>query len=82
MTFGSSVSEYVDTIEAIRAIPEIDLGDAAGSKLAIVVDSESNCRDHEIWNTLLHLPGVIDLAIALVAFDEDEETNQHDAIRN
>lgn len=82
VTFRSSVTEHSETVEAIRAIPEIGLGDAAGSKLAIVVDSATKRRDQEIWNTLRQLSGVIDLAVAMVAFDEDAETNNQDAIRN
>lgn len=54
-------------------LPEIDIGESAGSKLAIVIDSETKCRDQEIWNTLQQLPGVIDIAVAMVAFDEDDQ---------
>lgn len=82
VTFGSSVTEHADAIETIRAIPEIDLGDASGSKLAFVVDSETKRRDQEIWNTVQQLPGVIDLAVAMVAFDENDQTEKHDATRN
>ncbi|TWT84652.1 hypothetical protein CA13_61320 [Planctomycetes bacterium CA13] len=82
VTFGSSVAEHADSIESIAAIPEIDLGESAGSKLAIVVDSETKRRDQEIWNTVQQLPGVIDLAVAMVAFDETAETNKLDSIRN
>ncbi|WDQ17105.1 hypothetical protein [Rhodopirellula sp. P2] len=73
VTFASSVEEHISTIESITNIPEIDLGQACGSKLAIVVDSETKTRDQEIWNAVRDLPGVIDLAVAMVAFDEDTE---------
>ena len=76
VTFRSAVKEHWDTVEALRAIPEIDIGEAAGSKVAIVIDSETKRRDQEIWNTVQQLPGVIDLAVAMVAFDEDDQTNQ------
>ncbi|WP_235033173.1 hypothetical protein [Rubripirellula obstinata] len=84
MTFRSSVMEHSDTIKAIGDIPEIELGDAAGSKLAIMIDSATKRRDQQIWNTLQQLPGVTDLAVAMVAFDgelpigsnpDDEKTN-------
>lgn len=72
VTFRSSVKEQVDSVDALRAFPEIDIGEAAGNKLAIVIDSESKRRDQEIWNTLQQLPGVIDVAVAMVAFAEDD----------
>lgn len=82
VTFRSSVAEHADSIERIAAIPEIDVGESAGSKLAIVVDSETKRRDQEIWDSVQQMPGVVDLAVAMVAFDEDAETDKHDAIRN
>lgn len=82
VTFRSAVTDHSDTLEAIRAIPEINIGDVVGSKLAIVIDSKTRRRDQEIWNALQQLPGVIDLAVAMVAFDEYDETTDQDAIRN
>ncbi len=82
VTFQSSVAEHGRTVESIGKIPEVDLGESAGSKLAIVIDSKTKRRDQEIWNAVQQLPGVIDLAVAMVAFDEDAETNQPDAVRN
>lgn len=72
VTFQSPVTEHSEAVEALRMIPEIDIGESAGSKLAIVIDSETKLRDQEIWNTVQQLPGVIDLAVAMVAFDEDD----------
>ena len=73
VTFRSSVAEHPEAVEALRMMPEIDIGESAGSKLAIVIDSETACRDREIWNSVQELPGVIDLAVAMVAFDEDDQ---------
>lgn len=82
ITFESSVAEHPAALESLRELPEVEIGDAGGSKLAIVVDSPDKRRDQEIWNTVRELPGVVDLAVAMVAFDEDAETDKHDAIRN
>lgn len=73
VTFQSSITEHSEAVEALRTIPEIDIGESGGSKLAIVIDSETQRRDQEIWNTIQQLPGVIDLAVAMVAFDEDDD---------
>lgn len=75
VTFRSPVTEHAEAVEALRMIPEIDIGEWAGSKLAIVIDTETKRRDQEIWNTVQQLPGVIDLAVAMVAFDEDDQAN-------
>ena len=82
VTFRSSATEHSDAIEAIRAIPEVTVGESAGSKLAIVVDSPTQPRDQEVWNAVRRLPGVIDLAVALIAFDEVDDASEQDAIRN
>lgn len=75
VTFQSAVTEHAEAVEALRMISEIDIGESAGSKLAIVIDTETKRRDQEIWNTVQQLPGVIDLAVAMVAFDEDDQAN-------
>lgn len=72
VTLDAPVANHSEAIEALKAIPEIEVGETAGSKLAIVVDSATKRRDQEVWNTVRDLPGVIDLAVALVAFDEDD----------
>ncbi len=73
VTFASSVEDHADAVESLAKIPEIELGQVSGSKLAIVVDSETKNRDREIWNAARDLPGVIGLAVAMVAFDEEKE---------
>lgn len=82
ITFDSPVKNHTATIESLRGIPEIEIGNAGGSKLAIVVDSESKQRDQEIWFAVRDLPGVIDLAVAMVAFDEDSEQGNNETFRN
>jgi nitrate reductase NapAB chaperone NapD len=75
VTFQSSVTEHAEAVESLKMIAEIDIGESAGSKLAIVIDSETKRRDQEIWDMVQQLPGVIDLAVAMVAFDEDDQAN-------
>lgn len=75
VTFESPVDHHWATVQRLRETVEIEVGNAGGSKLAIVVDSENKRRDQEIWNMVRDLPGVIDLAVALVAFDEETDDN-------
>lgn len=74
VTFHSSVENNSHALDVLRSLPEIELGVARGSKLAIVVDSETKARDQELWYAIRALPGVIDLAVAMIAFDSDEDS--------
>ncbi len=67
VTFVSAVTQHAASVDALRSIPEVEVGPAGGSKLALVVDSLSTERDQEIWAMVQQLPGVIDVALALVA---------------
>lgn len=71
VTFNSPVADHADAVAAFGAIPEVEIGESGGSKLAIVIDSADKDRDQEIWNTVRQSPGVIDVAIAMIAFDEE-----------
>ncbi|EMI53971.1 hypothetical protein [Rhodopirellula sallentina] len=78
LTFDSPVEQNQEALDAIKAIPEIDLGQANDRKLAIVVDSDDTIRDREIWDTLQQITSVTNVAIAMVAFDsecEEEASN-------
>lgn len=81
VTFNSPVDQHSAAIDVLRAIPEIEIGRAGGSKLAIVVESKNKRRDQEIWNTVRELPGVIDLAVAMVACDEDNAGGENGSPR-
>ena len=60
LTFRSPIRDHAGDLAALRSIPEVEVGQAAESKLAIVVDSTSACRDQEIWSQLWQLPNVVD----------------------
>lgn len=73
VTLESPVALNTKTVDALRDIPEVEIGSVAGNKLAIAIDSSDNQRDREIWEMVRQLPGVADVAVAMVAFDEDVE---------
>ncbi len=75
VTFRSPVDEHSEAIQSLRSIREIEIGPAAGNKQAIVIDSETKRRDQEIWEAVRLLPGVMDVAVAMVAFDEDDQAH-------
>ena len=73
ITFNAPVESQTQAIGSLRSTTEVELGEACGSKLAIVVDSKDKARDQEIWEMIRELPGVIDLAVAMVAFDDQRQ---------
>jgi nitrate reductase NapAB chaperone NapD len=71
VTFQSPVKNHLASVRKLQEIPEIEIGESGGSKLAIAIDSISSDRDKEIWNAVQALPGVIDVAVVMVAFDDE-----------
>ncbi len=61
---------FPGTLEALRAHAAIEVGEMTDSNIAIVVESTSDKHDQEIWQWVQELPGVIDIRIAFVGFDE------------
>ncbi len=72
VTFNTPVDQHRETIELLENVPEIETGDFKDGKLAIVVDSQTRQRDQEIWDWVRQMPGVIDLAVAFVGFDDGQ----------
>ncbi len=79
VTFESSAGDHPEAIDLIRAIPEVEIGASHGCKLAIVVDSSDRRRDQEIWNMVQELPGVSSIAVAMVAFDDDDRNSKNES---
>ncbi|MDG2223621.1 MAG: chaperone NapD [Rubripirellula sp.] len=71
ITFDSPVDQCTEAIDALNAMTEVEIGNQAEHKLAIVVETESKEHDRKIWESVQQLPQVTDVAIAMVAFDEE-----------
>ena len=69
ITFETEVSQHQATVEQLRARSAIEIGEASGPKLAIVVDSQSSAEDQEIWHWVHGLPGVAGVEVAFVGFE-------------
>jgi nitrate reductase NapAB chaperone NapD len=59
-------------VEQLFDHPNITVGERSGDRVAIAVDSNSKDHDADIWNWLSNLPGVIDIKIAFVGFDDEQ----------
>jgi nitrate reductase NapAB chaperone NapD len=72
ITFSSDIAHHGETMEQLAGEPAIEIGDAVGPKLAIVVDSDTRDHDREIWNWVRNLPGIAMVDVAFVGFEETE----------
>lgn len=50
----------------------ITVGERSVDRIAIVVDSDSKDHDDDIWSWLSNLPGVSEIKIAFVGFDDEQ----------
>lgn len=71
ITFSSDIADHGRIVEQLAGEPAIDIGEAQGAKLAIVVDTDSRERDREIWHWVRDLPGVAMVDVAFVGFEEE-----------
>ena len=60
-----------ETISKLSAHPAVEVGDVSANRAAIVVESKSKRDDQEVWNWVQGLPGVTDIQIAFVGFDDE-----------
>ena len=72
ITFSSDIADHGKIVEQLSVEPGIEIGDAVGPKLAIVVDTDTRDRDREIWQWVRDLPGVAMVDVAFVGFEETE----------
>lgn len=72
VTFVASHTTPETLIQALEKIPEIEVGEFDEHRIAMVVDSETRQRDQEIWDAVQQLPGVSDINVAFVGFDDAE----------
>ena len=76
LTFEHASEDRLATIDQLRAHPEIEVGAHDEYKCAIVVASESPDEDKKISQWVHNLPGVADVQITFIGFDEpDAETD-------
>jgi nitrate reductase NapAB chaperone NapD len=70
IVFDSSEAMSDLAVEQLASHPSIVVGERDGDRVAIVVDSASKDHDVEIWEWIASLPGVSDIKIAFVGFDD------------
>lgn len=70
VVFESSEALSDQVLQQLFEHTAIEVGKRELDRVAIVVDSTSQDHDRQIWEWLQVLPGVSDIKIAFVGFDE------------
>jgi nitrate reductase NapAB chaperone NapD len=81
LVFESAEALNDQALERLRSQPCISVGPRENEKVAIVVDSISKEHDIEIWNEIRDIPGVVDIRIAFVGFDDLIEDSEPELTR-
>lgn len=74
LTFDHAFDQQDDTINLLNAEPTVEVGAHNQQKCAIVIDSPSKAHDQKLFAWVQNLPGVADVQITFVGFD-DEQSN-------
>jgi nitrate reductase NapAB chaperone NapD len=59
-------------VERLINHPNITVGERSDDRIAIVVDSDSKNHDDDILDWLRNLPGVSEIKLAFVGFDDEQ----------
>lgn len=78
VAFDGPAEQYECSISELQCHPNIEVGEIAANKCAIVLETLFKQQDLDVWQWMHELPGVIDILIAFVGFD-DEIENRIDA---
>ena len=73
VVFESSEAMNDLVVEQLASHASIVVGERDHDRVAIVVDSVSKDHDVEVWEWISSLPGVNDIKIAFVGFDDDDD---------
>lgn len=83
ITLDGSPEDDDQTIAHLKAESAIEIGVRSGHKCAIVIDSPSKDADQKLFTWVRDLPGVADVQVAFVGFDDspdDASTDQHSTL--
>jgi nitrate reductase NapAB chaperone NapD len=70
VVFDSSVALDDRALEQLAEHPSITLGERGDDRIAIVIDTACKEQDIEVWDWLAKIPGVSEIKIAFVGFDD------------
>ncbi|GAA4443507.1 hypothetical protein GCM10023156_00650 [Novipirellula rosea] len=76
VTLSDNDTERANALNSLRRDPRIELGISEpeqrhAMRIPIVVDTQSNDEDKQVWQWLNELTGVVFVDVALVGFESD-----------
>ncbi|MCA9217076.1 MAG: hypothetical protein KDB27_28605 [Planctomycetales bacterium] len=63
-----------EALQEIRCEPRIIMGTLKDNRLAIVLDTDSQAEDQQLWNWLEALPGVVLVEVAFIGFETKQDS--------
>lgn len=70
ITWDGPLDAHAASLAELRRHPAIEVGQLGDFQCAIVVDTTDPAEDRQVWDWLQALPGVAQVQIAFVGFDE------------
>ena len=70
ITLADDAARRDAALAALRDHAAIDLGPQTGSRVPIVVETASDDEDRQVWEWLQSLPGVMQVDVAMIHFEE------------
>lgn len=76
VTLCSDDSRCQETLAALQSHEGIQLGPRQDDRLALVLETPDSQSDRQVWEWLQSLPGVVQIEIAVIHFDEGISTER------
>lgn len=78
VTLCSDDSRCHETLAALQSHEGIQLGPREDDRLALVLETPDSQSDRQVWEWLQSLPGVVQIEIAVIHFDEGISTEREE----
>jgi len=73
LTLSRESAQRDGTVAALRTDDRVTLGDLAGSRLPVVLETDSRGEDKACWEAVTRLPGVLHAELAYADFSDLHE---------
>jgi len=73
VTFDATDKQKENLLSLLGSHPCVEVGVASATKCAVALETTSKEADQEAWRWMGELPGVTDIQVAFVGFDDSSE---------
>jgi nitrate reductase NapAB chaperone NapD len=81
VVFDGPIGRHEQTLGRLGEHPAIEIGRRGANRVAIVLETDCKQDDQQVWSWMKTLPGVIDVHIAFVGFEEEEDPGDRCSLR-